>query len=142
MSISQKKLQILIKAPMIRLLALQIIALLLYPLPFFNQAPQAAVLPPTLYILLLIAVIATNTGSLSLEAGRASLIFIQGINIVVRMMIFFPNLKTPEGAWAWTFLLFQIMSIGLSWYTMIAIEQRPLRELNIVHTLKSTSQSA
>lgn len=137
MSASQGIIRKIIKLPMIHLLALQVIAILLYPLPFFDQAPQAAVLPPTLYLLLLVAVITSNTGRLSLEACRASLIFIQGINLVVRMMIFFPNLKTPEGAWAWSLLITQVISIGLSWYTMVAIEKRPLRELNIVQEIRT-----
>ena len=113
---SQSKFLSIIKSPMIQLLVLQVIALLLYPLSFLNQAPQAAVLPPTLLLLL---------------------IFIQGINIVVRMIIFFPNLKTPAGNWSWSLLIMQIISIGLSWYTMVAIEKRPLRELNILQELKT-----
>ena len=134
---SQSKFLSIIKSPMIQLLVLQVIALLLYPLSFLNQAPQAAVLPPTLLLLLIIAVVTSITGRLSLEAGRASLIFIQGINIVVRMIIFFPNLKTPAGNWSWSLLIMQIISIGLSWYTMVAIEKRTLRELNILQELKN-----
>ena len=137
MSATQNKMQRLVKSPMIHLLVIQVIALLLYPLPFFDRAPQAAIMPPTLFILFLVAVVATNTGSLSLEAGKTSLVFIQGINIVVRMIMFFPNLKTPEDTWAWSLLITQIIGIALSWYTMVAIEQRPLRELNIVQTLRS-----
>jgi hypothetical protein len=53
------------------------------------------------------------------------------------MMIFFPNLKTPAGNWAWALLITQIIGIALSWYTMVAIERRPLRELNIIRTLRS-----
>ena len=64
MSDSKVNLLSIVKSPMIQLLVLQVIALLLYPLPFFTQAPQAAVLPPTLFILLLFAVILTNTGTL------------------------------------------------------------------------------
>lgn len=138
MSDPQGKFLKLIKSPMIHLLILQIIALVLYPFAFFRQAPQAAVLPPTLLLLLVIAVVTTNTGGLSLEAGRASMIFIQGINIVVRMIIFFPNLKTPQGNWAWSLLLTQIISIGLSWYTMITIEKYALGELNIVQSLRES----
>ena len=137
MSDSKVNLVSIVKSPMIQLLVLQVIALLLYPLSFLDQAPQAAVLPPTLLILMVVAIVTSNMGSLSLEAGRASLIFIQGVNIVVRMMIFFPNLKTPAGDWAWSLLITQVISIGLSWYTMVAIEQRPLRELRILEQLKT-----
>ena len=137
MSTSKVKFLSIVKSPMIQLLVLQVIALLLYPLSFLDQAPQAAVLPPTLLLLMIVAVVTSITGGLSLEAGRASLIFIQGVNIVVRMIIFFPNLKTPAGNWSWSLLIMQVIGIGLSWYTMVAIEKRPLRELNIIQTLKS-----
>ncbi|MDF1513954.1 MAG: hypothetical protein P1S60_09105 [Anaerolineae bacterium] len=136
MPASKIKFASLVKAPMVHLLLIQLVALILYPLPFFQQAPQAAVLPPTLLILLIIAVLTTNTGSLSLEAGRASLVFIQGINVVVRIIMLFPNLKTPQGSWNWSLLLMQIISIALSWTSMVVIERRPLKELNILRTLR------
>ena len=75
MSDSKVNILSIVKSPMIQLLVLQVIALLLYPLSFLDQAPQAAVLPPTLLILMVVAIVTSNMGSLSLEAGRASLIF-------------------------------------------------------------------
>jgi hypothetical protein len=118
-----------LKSPMIGLIVLQVIAIILYPPAFFAQAPQAAVLPPALLILMAIALFTTNTGGLSLEAGRNSLVFVQGINIVVRVMTFFPNLKSPDENWNWFLLIAQIMGMGLSWYTMIQLEKQPLKAL-------------
>ena len=124
------------RSPMIKILVFQIIAIILYPPTFFQQAPQAAVLPPALFFLAVIAIIAINTGGLSPAVGRSSLNFVQGVNIVVRMMMFFPNLKGPTGAWNWVLLIMQIIAIGLSWYTMIQIEKYPVNAL----VLKSVSQ--
>jgi len=118
-----------VKLPMAVLLALQVIAVILYPLSYFRMAPQAAVLPPAFLLLLVLAVAGLNTGTLSLSGTRSLMIFVQGLNAVVRLMTLFPNLKTPAGEWAWTLLAAQIVAMALSWYTMIALEHRSLDEL-------------
>jgi hypothetical protein len=68
------------------------------------------------------AIVGLNSGALSAENARNSLVFIQGINIVVRMMTLFPNLRTPGGDWAWALLITQLVGIALSWYVMVAME--------------------
>ncbi len=117
------------RLPFVGLLVLQVIAVIIYPFAFFRQAPQAAVLPPALFILMVVAIVATNTGGLSLSGGRNSLIFVQGINIVVRAMTLLSNLKSSEGQWNWALLLCQVIGITLSWYTMVEMEKRPLNTL-------------
>ncbi|HQE92124.1 MAG TPA: hypothetical protein PLH19_05610 [Anaerolineae bacterium] len=115
---SKQRLQLII------LLVLQAVALIIYPPAFFQTAPQAAVLPPGLFILLAIAWVAMNNGWLSPEAGRSALIFIQGINIVVRLMMLLPNLKNAAGNWNGLWLGIQIAALGLSWYTITQMEKR------------------
>jgi len=127
------------RSPMIWLLILQVIALILYSPAFLQQAPQAAVLPPALLILLAGALIAMNTGGLSLMAGRSSLVFVQGINIVVRLLMLLPNLKGPDEAWDVTLLITQLIGMGLSWYTMLRLEKLPLETLRL--RSKSDTQS-
>jgi len=121
-----------VRIPMIALLALQVVAVILYPLDFFRTAPQAAVLPPALLILFAAALIATNAGALSLVAGRDSLVFVQGVNAVVRVMMLFPNLKDSSGRWDLLFLMLEGLAIGISWYTMVEMAKRPLRSLLLV----------
>ncbi len=116
-----------IKVPLVALLVIQVVAFLVYPPAYFQRAPQAAVLPPTLLILFAAALIGLNSGVLSAENTRNSLVFVQGINVVVRMMTLFPNLKTPEGEWAWALLVTQLMGIALSWYAMVAMENLSMR---------------
>ncbi len=117
------------RTQLIVLLILQAVAVIIYPPVFFQTAPQAAVLPPALFILFVVALAAMNSGGLSPIAGRSSLAFVQGVNIVVRMMMLLPNLKNAAENWDWLLLIVQIIAIGLSWYTMTQIEKRPPNSL-------------
>jgi len=114
---------------LIGLLVLQIIAVLIYPPAFFQRAPQAAVLPPALLILFSLAIVGMNSSVLTPDAGRNSLAFIQGINIVVRMMMLLPNLLSADGSWNWLLLIAQVIGIGLSWFTITQMEKLRLRAL-------------
>lgn len=110
------------KIPLAVLLGIQVVAFLIYPPAYFQRAPQAAVFPPALLILFVAALVGLNSGALSAENTRNSLVFVQGINLVVRMMTLFPNLRTPEGNWAWALLITQLVGIALSWYAMVAMD--------------------
>lgn len=112
------------RTQLIILLVLQVVAVVIYPPTFFRAAPQAAVLPPALLFLFAVALIAMNTGGLSPIAGRSSLAFVQGVNIVVRLMMLLPNLKNAAGNWDWLLLILQLIAMGLSWYTMTQMEKR------------------
>jgi ABC-type Fe3+-siderophore transport system permease subunit len=122
------------KLPMVALLVIQVVAFLIYPLSYFQRAPQAAVLPPALFLLFVLALVGVNTGTLSTEGGRNLLIFLQGLNTTVRIMTLLPNLKTADGSWAWTLLVMQIIGMALSWYAMGEMEKRPLSELRFKKT--------
>lgn len=122
------------RIPMVGLLALQVLAVILYPPAFLQRAPQAAVLPPALVILFVLALLALHTGNLAPLATRTSLAFVQGINICVRLVMVLPNLRTPGGGWDWALLLCHIIGMGISWYTIIEIEKRPLSELTLKRT--------
>ncbi len=113
---------------MIGLLVLQVIAVILYPPDFFRQAPQAAVLPPALLILLLLALAGMNSGVLTPVAGRVSLVFVQGLNVVMRLMTIPPHLRASEGG-NWPFLILSVISIILSWLTIVWMERRHPRTL-------------
>ena len=113
---------------MIGLLVLQVIAVILYPPGFFRESPQAAVLPPTLLIFLLLALVGMNSGVLTPIAGRVSLVFVQGLNVVMRLMTIPPHLRASEG-WNWPFLVLSALSIVLSWLTIVWMERRHPRTL-------------
>lgn len=114
---------------LIVLLVLQVVALVIYPPSFFDTAAQAAVLPPIFLLLMLLALIGMNTGTLTPILGRVSLVFIQGINLVIRLMMLFPNLLNPDGSWDIIFLIAEFVALGLSWYVISEMENRPVNTL-------------
>ncbi len=118
---------------MIGLLILQVIAVILYPPDFFREAPQAAVLPPALLILLLLALAGMNSGILTPVSGRVALVFVQGLNVVMRLMTIPPHLRASEGG-NWPFLILSVISIILSWLTIIWMESRHPRTLLLRRT--------
>ena len=124
------------KLPFAVLMALQIIAVILYPPNFFQRAPQAIVLPPALILLFGLAVVGFNTKTLSTEGTRTALIFVQGLNVMMRLLTLLPNLTTTSGAWAWDLLIAQLVGIGLSWYSMTVLEHHRLEELRFTRSAR------
>ncbi len=122
------------KLPFVVLMALQVIAVILYPPNFFQRAPQAIVLPPALILLFGLAVAGFNTKALSAEGTRTALIFVQGLNVMMRLITILPNLTTASGAWAWDLLIAQLVGIGLSWFSMTALEYHRLEELRFTRS--------
>jgi len=116
------------RSHLILLIVLQIVAIVIYPPVFFGRAPQAALLPPMMLLLLALTLVGMNTDTLAPSSGRTALNLIQGINIVVRMIMFFPNLKQGS-SWDVFFILAQLVGIGLSWYNMTKLDELPLSEL-------------
>lgn len=116
------------RSNLILLIVLQVVAIILYPPGFFSRAPQAALLPPVMFLLLVLALVGMNTGTLALESGRTALNMIQGLNIVVRLIMLFPNLKRGD-TWDILLILAQLVGMGLSWYNMTKLDQVPLSQL-------------
>jgi len=111
------------------LFLLQIVAIVLYPPAFFQESPQSAVLPPSLLLLLVLTLLGMNAGVLTPLTGRVSLVFVQGINIVVRAMMLFPNMKNASGVWNWLFIILMLIGAALSWLTITQMGKRPPRFL-------------
>jgi hypothetical protein len=125
------------KPSLVVLLILQAVAVMLYPPTFFQEAPQAIVLPPSLLILFGLSLAALYSGALDPEGERNFLIFIQGVNFVVRLMMLFPNLLDAEGNWNFFLIFMQLSGIGLSWYTMTALEK--IRRSTLKRLQRTTS---
>ncbi|HET90458.1 MAG TPA: hypothetical protein ENN99_06950 [Chloroflexi bacterium] len=113
------------KQVLVGLLILQVVAIIIYPPAFLQQAPQSAVLPPALLILFILALVGVNLGVLTPAACQTLLIFVQGVNIVVRLIMFFPNLQTARGSWDWLFTLCMLIGMGISWFVITQVEKRP-----------------
>jgi len=111
-------------------MGLQVVAFLLYPPSYLIGASQAIVMPLALLVLFLLAIVGLNTRTLTPEGTRNLLIFVQGVNMVVRIMTVFPNLSGPAGNWAWGLLATQLVGLALSWFAMLELEHHSLRELD------------
>ncbi len=111
---------------------LQIIAIFLYPPQLLLKEITVAVLPATLFILLILALLGLNTGVLTPIAGRNLLVFVNGLNIVMRLMMLLPGAR-PKGSPGWniSFIVLSLAAVALSWASIIIMERRPPRHLLI-----------
>lgn len=109
------------------LILIQIIAILLYPLSFFRQYPQSAVLPPILVAIFLLTLVGIYTRLIKPLTGRISMVLTQGINMVMRVVTLFPHLKNEQGEINTLFIFFTLLSIGLSWYSVSQVEKDPYK---------------
>jgi hypothetical protein len=50
-------------------------------------------------------------------------IFIQGLNIIIRMMMFFPHAVSKQGVWDFTYMLITIVSMLLSGWFLLRLER-------------------
>ena len=111
-------------------LLLQVVAIFLYTPQTLFKDIQITVLPLTLFILFLLAVLGLNTGVLTPLAGKNLLVFVQGLNVVMRLLMLMPNarLKGNPG-WNVPFIVLTLAAVALSWASIIIIERRPPRHL-------------
>jgi hypothetical protein len=54
-------------------------------------------------------------------------IFIQGLNVIVRLMMFFPNAATPDGTWLAANIITSLLSIGISTYLVLRLDRVDIR---------------
>lgn len=55
------------------------------------------------------------------------IIFLQGLNFVVRMMLFFSHAISEQGVVDWTFIITSLLSLSLSFYLMFRLDQLDIR---------------
>jgi hypothetical protein len=107
---------------------------------FFFVLPLVAVLsyPPDIflsnlsgiYILLFVAVVFFLLGVMLLRGSSRALtlsIFIQGLNVIIRIMMFFPHSVPSPGNFNWTFMIFSLFGLALSSYLMLRLDKPDIR---------------
>jgi hypothetical protein len=107
------------------------IILIFFLLPFL--AP--ILFPPDLLVSGFLAVIITavlfvGLGFLLLRGSARALtlaIFLQGLNAIVRIMMFFPHATFPNGSADIIYIVTSILSISLSVYLLIRLDQVDIR---------------
>ncbi len=55
------------------------------------------------------------------------MIFIQGLNIIVHIMMFLPHAKTPEGILDPMYIITSIISVALSLYLMLRLDRTDIQ---------------
>ncbi|PWH12920.1 MAG: hypothetical protein DDG59_15185 [Anaerolineae bacterium] len=56
-------------------------------------------------------------------------IFVQGLNIIVRFMMFYPAAKTPQGTWNIELVLFTAVAIILSGWILLRLDRPDIRSM-------------
>ncbi len=111
-------------------LLLQVVAIFLYTPQMLFKNIQIAVLPISLFVLFLLAILGLNAGVLTPLAGRNLLVFVQGLNVIMRLLMLMPNAR-PKGnpGWNVTFIVLTLAAVALSWASIVIMERRPPRHL-------------
>jgi hypothetical protein len=97
------------------------IAPILFPLKIIGGAWIAILLDVILFAALGFALTRGRLTALTLS------IFIQGLNVIVRLMMFFPNAATPDGTWLAMNIITSLLSIGLSMFLVLRLDQVDIR---------------
>jgi hypothetical protein len=97
------------------------IAPILFPLKIIGGAWIAILLDVILFAALGFALTRGRLTALTLS------IFIQGLNVIVRLMMFFPNAATPDGTWLAMNIITSILSIGISMFLVLRLDQVDIR---------------
>lgn len=100
---------------------LPLIAPLLFPLEIIGGA----------WIAIILAVILFASLGFALTRGRMTAltlsIFLQGLNVIVRLMMFFPNSATSDGTFQIPFIVTSLLSIGISTYLVLRLDRVDIR---------------
>ena len=83
------------------------------------------------WIAILLDVILFAALGFALTRGKLTaltlLIFIQGLNVIVRLMMFFPNSATADGTWLYANIITSILSIAISMYLVLRLDRVDIR---------------
>jgi membrane associated rhomboid family serine protease len=103
---------------------LPLVAVLSYPPDIFLSNPTGA------YLLILVAVVFALLAYMLYRGSSRALtlsIFIQGLNVIIRIMMFFPHSVSRAGTFDWTYMTFSIIGLALSSYLMLRLDRPDIR---------------
>jgi hypothetical protein len=111
------------RTPLITLIfLLQFIPILAFPPAMLTAAPLALALVAGFFVVL---------GALALNGRAWALtlsIFCQGMNVIVRLMMVWPNAQTPEGALNVAFTLAMAIGIVISTWLLFRMDRPDVRK--------------
>jgi hypothetical protein len=103
---------------------LQFLPLLFWKPDTLQGALPIIVLIAAVYLLLGFALIRGQTWALTLS------IFIQGMNVIVRLMMLFPNASLPPaegGGLDWAYIVINVLAIALSIWLLLRLDKPDVR---------------
>ena len=106
------------------IIVLQIIPLLLFPFNLLASGWWAILFMIVIFVLLGIALIRGRLWALTMS------IFLQGINAVIRLMMFLPNAQNiATGSLNWSFVITGSLSIILSVWFLLRLDKPDIRSM-------------
>jgi membrane associated rhomboid family serine protease len=102
---------------------LPLIAVLSYPPAIFSAGGGT-------YILIFVVVVFALLGFMLYRGSSRALtlsIFIQGMNVIIRIMMFFNQAVPSPGQINWSALFFSIIGLALSTYLMLRLDKPDIR---------------
>lgn len=107
------------------------------PILLFFVLPTLAtlLLPPQLLVqgigvVIVIAALVLTTGYFA-NRGKALaltfIIFLQGLNFIIRMMLFFSQSISEKGMIDWMFMITSVLSMALSFYLLFRLDETDIR---------------
>ncbi len=103
---------------------LPLIAVLSYPPQIFLSNPNGlALLLFVAAVFFLLAVMLYRGSSRALTLS----IFIQGLNVIIRIMMFFPHSVPSPGNFDFTYMVFSVIGLALSSYLLLRLDRSDIR---------------
>lgn len=103
---------------------LPIVAMLLYPPSMLISGGGIGVLIFVLALFILLGVLLWRGRTLALTFS----IFMQGFNVIIRLMMFFANIYSVQSSQVdFAYLITAVLSIGLSMYLLLRLDQSDVR---------------
>ncbi len=102
----------------------QFLPLLFYPPETLSAALPLVILVAAVYLLLTFALLRGQGWALTLS------IFIQGMNVIIRLMMLYPHANLPPaegGGLDWPYILMNLLAIGLSIWLLLRLDKPDIR---------------
>ncbi len=111
------------KQTLIFLAILQIFPMLIWPVAFLQSGLGIVGIGVIIFAGLGFAIYRGRSWAFTLA------IFIQGLNVIIRLMMFLPNAKNQAGTWDIAYVIANLIAIALSIYLLFRLDRPDVRSL-------------
>jgi hypothetical protein len=107
---------------------LPFIAPLLIPPAILQSNPGLALLPVVIGVSSIPVGFFVNRGS---STALTLSIFLQGLNVIIRLMMFYPHILTPSGSIDILWVVASLLSMAISMYLVLRLDRTDVRVLMV-----------